>query len=182
MSVQSVAIFCGSRPGKDPDFANSASEMAAMLAQHGIAIVYGGGNKGLMAAVANAALQQGGKVTGVIPEILVEREHEHKGLTQLILAADMHHRKKTMYEICDAAIILPGGFGTMDELFEMLTWNQLHIHSKRIFVLNCNGFYNFLHEHLEKMEAEGFLYTDVENRVSFLHQPKEILEAILSIT
>lgn len=163
-------------------YMQAAAELATLLAQQKISIVYGGGNKGIMGAVANAALQQGGIVKGVIPALLVEREQQHKGLTELILAENMHHRKKTMYELCDAAVILPGGYGTLDELFEMLTWNQLSIHSKKIFVLNTNGFYHFLHEHLEKMEAEGFLYTDVENRITFVDTPKLIMSAILKNT
>lgn len=178
MQIKSVAIFCGSKHGNSPAYTTAAADLATALAKNKINIVYGGGNKGLMGAVANAALENGGTVTGVIPVLLVEREQQHQGLTNLIQAENMHHRKKTMYELCDAAIILPGGYGTLDELFEMLIWNQLSIHSKKIFVLNSNGFYNFLNAHMERMEAEGFLYTDVENRILFFDEPKDILVAI----
>lgn len=177
MKIKSVAVFCGSKNGTQPDYSAAAADLATQLALEDINIVYGGGNKGLMGAVANAALQNGGKVTGVIPSILVEREQQHTGLTELILAENMHHRKKMMYELSDAAIILPGGFGTLDEMFEMLTWNQLSIHSKKIFVLNTRGFYNFLHAHLEFMEAEGFLYKNIETRIRFATEPSEIIEA-----
>ncbi|MBX3238513.1 MAG: TIGR00730 family Rossman fold protein [Chitinophagaceae bacterium] len=179
MNTSSVAVFCGSREGDNPIYMQHSALLAQLLADAGIAIIYGGGNRGIMGAVANTALSRNGKVTGVMPMILAEREQEHTGLTRLIVTEGMHERKKTMYELCDAAIILPGGYGTLDELFEMLTWNQLSIHNKRIYVLNTNGFYNYLHEHMEHMEAEGFLYTDVENRISFFDTPEKLMEGLV---
>lgn len=179
MSIKSIAVFCGSRSGSHEQYMHDAEKLGAGIAAAGIGIIYGGGNKGIMGAVANAALKANGAVTGVIPQILVEWEQQHNGLTQLIVTDNMHSRKKLLYELCDAAAILPGGYGTLDELFEMLTWNQLNIHRKRIFVLNTNGYYNYLHQHLEKMEAEGFLYTDVENRIEFCDSPEDLIEKIL---
>ncbi|MGN6495328.1 MAG: TIGR00730 family Rossman fold protein [Agriterribacter sp.] len=179
MSIKSIAVFCGSRPGSHEQYLHDAEKLGTSIAAAGIGIIYGGGNKGIMGAVANAALKANGNVTGVIPEILVEWEQQHNGLTQLIVTDNMHSRKKMLYELCDAAAILPGGYGTLDELFEMLTWNQLNIHRKRIFVLNTNGYYNYLHQHLEKMEAEEFLYTDVENRIVFCDSPEELVEKVL---
>jgi len=180
MHTQTVAVFCGSKDGHNPLYMEQSVRLGQLLAKRGIDIIYGGGNRGIMGAIANAALEKGGKVTGVIPQLLADRERKHDGLTRLIITEGMHERKRAMYELCNAAIILPGGYGTLDELFEMLTWNQLSIHNKRIYVLNTNGFYNNLHEHLEHMEAEGFLYTDVENRIGFFDTPEMLVEDILA--
>ncbi len=178
MNTRSVAVFCGSKQGNNPIYMEHSILLAELLATAGVDIIYGGGNTGIMGAIANTALKKNGKVIGVIPKILAERERKHDGLTQLIITEGMHERKRAMYELCDAAIILPGGYGTLDEFFEMLTWNQLSIHNKQIYVLNTNGFYDFLHEHLEHMEAEGFLYTDVENRISFSDTPELLMKVI----
>ena len=136
MKINSLAVFCGSKSGNNPLFVAQANTLGHLMASKKITLIYGGGNKGLMGAVSNAVLEKDGKVVGIIPEILKDREHHHKGITELIIVDDMHARKKILYEKCDAAIILPGGFGTMDEFFEMLTWNQLSIHDKKIFILN----------------------------------------------
>jgi len=125
--------------------------------------------------VSNAVLEKDGKVVGIIPEILKDREHHHAGITELIIVDDMHTRKKMLYEKCDAAIILPGGFGTMDEFFEMLTWNQLSIHDKKIFILNTAGFYNHLLAFAQTMQQEGFLYDNIEDKLVVLNQADEIL-------
>ncbi|MBX3252737.1 MAG: TIGR00730 family Rossman fold protein [Chitinophagaceae bacterium] len=179
MSIRSIAVFCGSKPGLHPRYMQDAIQLGAGIARANINIIYGGGNKGIMGAIANAALAENGTVTGVIPEILVEWEQQHNGLTKLIVTGTMHQRKKLLYELCDAAAILPGGYGTLDELFEMLTWNQLNIHRKKIFILNTNGYYDHLHQHLEKMEAEGFLYTDVENRILFCNTPQQLIDHLI---
>lgn len=125
MSINSIAVFCGSQTGSNPLFEQHANELGEYLGKNGIALIYGGGNKGLMGAVANAAMKEGGKVTGIIPELLIGWEHQHTGITDLQIVQDMHSRKKILYDLCDMAIILPGGFGTLDEMFEMLTWNTL---------------------------------------------------------
>lgn len=178
MSIQSVAIFCGSRSGNNPQYENDAQRLGILLAQSGMQIVYGGGNKGIMGCVANASLAHNGKVVGVIPKILLEWEVQHKGLTDLIVTEDIHRRKKLMYELCDAAVILPGGYGTMDEFFEMLTWNQLQIHNKRILLLNTAAFFAPLEVYLQKMEDEGFLYNHVEPRIRFCDTPEEIINTL----
>lgn len=175
MSIKSVAIFCGSRSGNRPQYETDAQQLGQLLATAEIQIVYGAGNKGIMGCVANAALEYGGSVTGVIPRILIEWEVQHTGLTELIVTETMHQRKKLMYELCDAAIILPGGYGTMDEFFEMLTWNQLSIHKKKIFLLNTAGFFKPLEAYLQIMEDEGFLYNHVEPRISFCETPEEVI-------
>ena len=129
----------------------------------------------MMGVLADSMLRHGGKITGVIPRMLIEWEHQHEGLTELIITEDMHERKKTMYELCDSAIVLPGGYGSMDEFFEMLTWNQLNIHSKKIFLLNTKGYYNYLMAHIRHAASEGFLYDPVETRVSFCNSPAELI-------
>lgn len=176
--MKSVAVFCGSQSGNNPLFELHARETAALLARSGYTIIYGGGGRGLMGAVANAALDAGGRVIGVIPEHLRSREHQHGRLTELHVVPDMHTRKKMMYELSGAAIILPGGFGSMDELFEMLTWNQLTIHDKRIFMLNTAGYYNHLFAMMTTMQDQGFLYDRVEDRISMFDQPQALTASL----
>jgi hypothetical protein len=174
MAIQSIAVFCGSKTGNNIIFENHATALGHLLAAKNITVIYGGGNKGIMGAIANAALESNGKVTGIIPQLLTDREHSHHGITELIVVDNMHSRKKMLYEKCDAAIILPGGFGTLDELFEMLTWNQLSIHDKKIFILNSAGFYDHLLAHAKKMQEEGFLYDDITARITVLDNPEAI--------
>jgi uncharacterized protein (TIGR00730 family) len=174
--IQSMAVFCGSKSGNNKRFMEEAYRLGQLLAQHQITVVYGGGNKGIMGAVANGALENNGKVTGIIPRFLVDLEHKHQHLTEEVITADMHTRKKILYERCDAAVILPGGFGTLDELFEMLTWNQLSIHNKRIFILNTSGFYDALNAHIQMMESEGFLYEKTTERITILSASNDIIQ------
>jgi uncharacterized protein (TIGR00730 family) len=174
MSITSLAVFCGSKTGNNPLFEKHATQLGYLLAEKNITLIYGGGNKGIMGAIANAVLEKEGKVTGIIPQLLTDREHSHHGITELIVVEDMHVRKKMLYEKCDAAIILPGGFGTLDELFEMLTWNQLNIHNKKIFILNSAGFYDHLLGHAKKMQEEHFLYDAVEERINVLSSPDDL--------
>ncbi|GAB2822933.1 LOG family protein [Ferruginibacter profundus] len=174
MAITSVAVFCGSKSGNNPLFENHAAQLGYILAKKNTRLIYGGGNKGIMGAVANAVLEKGGKVTGIIPQLLTDREHSHHGITELIVVEDMHVRKKMLYEKCDAAIILPGGFGTLDELFEMLTWNQLSIHNKEIYILNTAGFYDHLIAHAKTMQQENFLYDAIEDRITIITVPEEI--------
>lgn len=174
MMFKSVAIFCGSKTGRDPIYEQHAKDLGKLLAQNDITLVYGGADKGLMGTVANAALKQNGKVIGVIPELLKELEHQHEGISKMYIVADMHVRKKMMYEMCDAAIILPGGFGTLDELFEMVTWNNLNIHNKKIILLNSAGYYNFLIGHINNMQSQDFLYTDWKDQLKVFETPDAI--------
>jgi len=178
MKTQSVAVFCGSREGENKIFASHAKELGKLIAVLGLKLVYGGGKKGLMGIVAEAVLANKGKVMGVIPKILVEWEQQHEGLTELAIVPDMHSRKKMIYDMSDAAIVLPGGFGTLDEFFEMITWNQLKIHDKKIYILNSGGFYNHLQQHLKMLEHEGFLYEPLNERVLFCGNPVEVFNRI----
>jgi uncharacterized protein (TIGR00730 family) len=175
MAIRSLAVFCGSKEGNDPLFCAHAKEVGYLLAQKNITLIYGGGNKGIMGAVANAVLEKNGKVIGIIPKLLTEWEHQHAGITELHEVEDMHTRKRMLYEKCDAALILPGGYGTMDELFEMLTWNQLKIHDKKIIILNTSGFYNHLILHLKTMEEQNFLYNKIIQRLSIISSPAELI-------
>jgi uncharacterized protein (TIGR00730 family) len=178
MKISSVAVFCGSKEGHHPLYMQHASELGRLIAMLKLKLVYGGGKKGLMGAVADAALLHKGNVMGVIPKVLTDKEHQHDGLTELAIVADMHVRKKMMYDMSDAAIIMPGGLGTLDELFEMLTWNQLKIHDKKIYFLNTNGFYSHLIHHLKHMDKEGFLYEPLEERIIFCNSPVEVFNKI----
>jgi uncharacterized protein (TIGR00730 family) len=178
MTTKAIAVFCGSRPGKNPLFAKHAIELGKLIATLRLKLIYGGGSTGLMGLIADAVLAGEGAVMGVIPEILIAWEHQHKGLTELSIVPDMHARKKLMYDRCDAAVILPGGFGTLDEFFEMLTWNQLKIHNKKIFVLNSGGFYDHLLNHLRRLEKEDFLYDGLEQRMIFCETPIEVFNRI----
>lgn len=174
MDIKAVTVFCGSRTGLSPLYEQHAKELGTLLGQRKITLVYGGGNKGLMRAVANAAMHAGGKVVGIIPEVLVEWENQHDGISELHVVKDMHVRKKMMYDMCDAAIVLPGGYGTMDEMFEMLTWNNLAIHNKKIILLNTAGYYNHIIGHINHMQLQGFLYEDWRERLKVCNTPFEI--------
>ncbi len=175
-----MAVFCGSRPGVNELYVQHAKELGMLMAENSISLIYGGGSKGLMGAIADAVMDNGGKVIGVIPEILVQWEAQHKGITELHVVADMHSRKKMMYELCDAAIILPGGYGTLDELFELLTWNTLQIHSKKIILLNSAGYYEHLFNHIRQMTTEEFLYEDWHERISIVDEPSAIFSKVLN--
>ncbi len=165
MKIKALTVFCGSKSGANPSFFIEATALGQLLAQENINLVYGGGNKGLMGALANACLAQGGKVIGIMPKLLLEWEAQHTGLTELIITEDMHERKKILYEKGEAGLVLPGGMGTLDELFEMLTWNNLKIHSKKIFILNIDGYYDALIHLLDNMDTNGFMYDNWKDRI-----------------
>ncbi len=173
--IKSIAVFCGSKSGLNPLFEEHAKQLGYLLAQKNTTLIYGGGNKGLMGAVANAVLEKNGHVIGIIPQLLTDREHSHTGISELIIVDNMHIRKQLLYDKCDAAIILPGGFGTLDEFYEMLTWNQLSIHNKQIFILNTDGFYNHLLTHNITMQQQGFLYDKIEDRITILETPEQLI-------
>lgn len=161
--MKSIVVFCGSSAGNASVYLNAATETGLKLAQKGIHVVYGGARIGLMGAVADAAMQAGGTVTGVIPLFLQTKEVAHAGLTELITVDNMHERKLKMHELCDGIIALPGGWGTMEELFEVLTWAQLGLHAKPIGVLNINGYYDPLIALCDKMVTDGFLTQSTRN-------------------
>ncbi len=156
-SVRNIAVFCASADGADPVYRTAAAELGRELARRGVGVVYGGASVGLMSAVADAALAEGGRVIGVIPEVLVTMEVAHDALTELHITDTMHTRKELMGERSDAFIALPGGFGTFEELFEVLAWQTLKIHAKPVLLLNTNGFYTPLLEFLDHCVEQGML-------------------------
>jgi uncharacterized protein (TIGR00730 family) len=178
MKIQSVTVFCGSKSGNQIGFTNQAIELGTALAENGIQLVYGGGGKGIMGAIADAVLSKNGKVIGIIPKLLLEWEAQHEGLTELIVTETMHDRKKILYDKADVAIILPGGMGTMDELFELLTWNNLNIHQKKVIVLNWEGYYSPLIAMMEHMHGAGFMYDDWRGRITVAKDADEVMQTI----
>ena len=152
-----ICVFCGSSSGIDPVYSKTASAVGEFLAQNGIELVYGGGRVGLMGTVADSVLANGGRVIGVIPEALDKKEIAHKGLTELHIVSSMHQRKALMAEFADGFIAMPGGFGTFEEICEIVTWAQLGIHQKPCGLLNVNGFYDPLIELFNNSTASGFI-------------------------
>ena len=155
--MKRICVFCGSHLGNDPSYARVARQAAEAIVAAGYGVVYGGGGIGLMKIVADAALAAGGEVIGVIPEALATAEVAHNGITQLHVVQSMHERKALMADLCDAFVALPGGFGTMDELHEILTWRQLGIHDKPIVLLNVDGYYDDLLSLYDRMQRDGFV-------------------------
>ena len=176
MKINSLAVFCGSKNGNNPVYTEHAKELGKLLAKNNITLIYGGGGTGIMGAVADAMMENGGKVIGIITKKLVDWEHQHEGITDLSIVDDMHIRKQKMYDLCDAAVILPGGVGTLDEFFEMVTWNQLSIHDKKIYIINSGNFFDFLLKHIQQMEKQGFLYESVLERITVLDEPEQLLQ------
>lgn len=152
-----LAVYCGSSPGVDPAFAGAARALGAEMARRGIGLVYGGGRLGLMGIVADAVLDAGGEAYGVIPQALIDLEVAHTGLTELHVVATMHERKARMTDLCDAFLALPGGIGTLDELFEAWSWNALGYHAKPFALLNVGGFWDNLVELMDHVCASGFM-------------------------
>jgi hypothetical protein len=155
--MQRICVFCGSSPGRNPVYADAARSLAEVLVRRGIGLVYGAASVGVMGTLADAVLERGGEVAGVIPERLMTRERSHKSLTELHVVGGMHERKALMGGLSDGFIALPGGLGTLEEFFEVLTWNQLGIHSKPCGLLNAGGFYDALTDFLDHTVAEEFV-------------------------
>ncbi len=162
-----VSVFCGSRTGNDPVFAEHSCHVAQGLVQAGHTIVYGGGGEGIMGVVADAALRLGGTISGVIPDCLATVELMHPGVRDMRVVTDMHARKQLMHDLSDAYVILPGGYGTMEEAFEAVTWNQLRIHHSPTGILNCAGCYDALESLCNEMVSNGFLDDSSRELLSF---------------
>ena len=161
--MKSITVFCGASEGDNPIYKETGFNVGKLLANHSIEVVFGGGRIGIMGAVADGALSRNGRVTGVLPEFLQSKELAHDSLTELILVASMHERKLKMHQISDGVIALPGGFGTLEELFEILTWGQLGLHSQPVGLLNLNGFYNGLLHLADTMVESGLLKASNRN-------------------
>ncbi|MBO9615932.1 MAG: TIGR00730 family Rossman fold protein [Dyadobacter sp.] len=174
--MQSIVVYCGSNPGKKALYAEAAYELGVALAKRSIKLIYGGGNMGLMGRVADGAMDNAGFVTGIIPNFLAKLEVAHKTLSELHFVDTMHERKAKMVSMSDGVIALPGGYGTFDELFEILTWAQLRIFHGPVGLLNVNGFYDLLLLQLDKMVDEGFLRPDNRALLVVAEDPATLLE------
>ncbi|MSQ59017.1 MAG: TIGR00730 family Rossman fold protein [Betaproteobacteria bacterium] len=173
-----ICVFCGANAGARPVFAEATKELGALIARRGMGVVYGGGNVGLMGILAGAALEAGGEVIGVIPKRLVDRELAHTGVSALHIVPTMHERKALMADLSDAFIALPGGFGTLDEIFEILTWAQMGIHSKPCGVLNVDGFFDSLMAFLDRAVEEGLLQLRNRNLFAIASDPGELIRML----
>ncbi|HBJ87203.1 MAG TPA: TIGR00730 family Rossman fold protein [Verrucomicrobiales bacterium] len=178
--LRRICVYCGSNAGNDPAHRAAAHALGAFLARSGLGLVYGGGNVGLMGAVADGALSQNGEVIGVIPRSLMEKELGHGGVTELHVVTSMHERKQMMVDLSDGFIALPGGFGTLDELFETLTWLQLSFHDKPVGLLNVGGFFDGLIEFISQMSQSGFLKPEHARCVLVENDPAKLLTAMES--
>lgn len=175
-----IGIFCGSYPGRDPIYVQSAITTGQLLAERGIGIVYGGGRVGLMGTVADATMAAGGKVYGVIPKALADKEVEHRGLTELHIVETMHQRKLMMADLSDGFIALPGGAGTFEEIFEQWTWAQLGIHHKPNAFLNINGYYDDMRRMIDRMAVDGFIREEYVETLYFSTDIGEIVDRFVA--
>lgn len=155
--MRRICVYCGSNPGERPEYATAAKQLADVIVRHELELVYGGSDKGIMGIIADAVLEQGGKVHGVIPQMLMEKEIAHQGLTELHVVASMHARKTMMAALSDGFIAMPGGYGTLEEIIEIITWGQLRFHEKPCGLLNVDGFFDHLLAYLDHANGEGFL-------------------------
>ncbi|MBD8553085.1 TIGR00730 family Rossman fold protein [Rhizobium sp. CFBP 8762] len=183
-TIRSVCVYCGSQPGTDPDHMEAGRLLGKSIAEHGLRLVYGGGTKGIMGAVASGVLKHGGQVTGIIPEFLMDMEATRSKLTtlnELIVTSDMHQRKHTMFERSDAFVTLPGGIGTLEEIVEIMTWGQLGRHRKPIVFANINGFWDPMLELVRHMRDQGFIHTGHLVQPLVIDQPQDIVPALLGL-
>ena len=174
--ISALCVYCGSSSGNHPDYIERARAFGSAMAQRGITLVYGGGKVGLMGAVADAVLAGGGRVIGVIPRQLVALEVAHQGLTELQVVDTMHQRKTRMFELADAFVALPGGFGTLDEMFEMLTWSQLGLHEYPCAFLDVRGYFTPLRGMMDHMVSEGFVRASQRSQVWFGDDENELFD------
>jgi uncharacterized protein (TIGR00730 family) len=178
--MRRVLVFCGSSPGRLPDYVDCARALGTELAARELGLVYGGAQVGVMGAVADAVLAAGGEVIGVIPRMLVDREVAHKGLRNLHVVETMHERKALMESLADGVVALPGGFGTLEELFEIVTWAQLGIHAKPVGLINVAGYWDQLLAFIDHMSAERFLHTQQRDALLVADSPAELLDRMTS--
>ena len=176
--MRNICVFCGSQSGTDLRYRRAAIELGGLLAQRGHGLVYGGGHVGLMGIIADAVMQAGGTVTGVIPKPMTERELAHETVTKLYVVSSMHERKALMASLSDGFIALPGGFGTLEELFEVIAWAQLGIHRKPIGLLNVGGFFGALISFVDYMVVEGFVKSKYRDLFVTAERPADLLDAL----
>ena len=173
--MKSICVFCGSSKGTDKIFSSTAKKVGRLLVKENIDLIYGGGNIGLMGSLAETVMEKGGRVTGIIPEFLMRREHATLEISRLIIVKSMHERKAKMSEYSDGFIIMPGGLGTLEEFFEVWTWEQLRLHMKPIGVLNIEGYYNDLIRFLNKAVKKGFIRKEDRDLIIVEEEPKKLL-------
>jgi len=178
MKFTSVCVFCGSQTGVRPEYVDAARELVRVLVAHGVGLVYGGGHVGMMGSIADHALELGGRVTGIIPEHLMRPEVAHKGLTELLVVDSMHARKRAMADRSDAFVVLPGGYGTLEEMFEMLTWLQLQLHAKPVGIVNVEGYFDLLLEFIRHGASEGFIRQEHWDLLIVERSPALLLERL----
>lgn len=178
--MNNICVYCGSKAGQRPEYIQAARQLGQLLAQRNLGLVYGGASIGLMGEVATAALEAGGHVTGIIPHVLVEQEIVHPGLNELITVNDMHERKAKMAAISQGFIALPGGLGTLEEVFEMLTWGQMALHQKPVGLINVSGFYDGLLGFLDHTVDEGFLWPDQRAQVLVDRSVEALLDVVVA--
>jgi hypothetical protein len=176
--MKTICVFCGSSSGRDRIYSKTARELGAMIAKKGFSLVYGGGNIGLMDNVASACMENGGRVTGVIPEFFEKKELAHTNITELKIVKSMHERKAVMENLSDAFIALPGGLGTLEEFAEMITWAQLGFHKKPCGLLNVNNYYDNLIKFFNTSVEEQFLKTKYRDLILVEDKPKKLLETL----
>lgn len=178
-NIKNVCVYCGSGPGTNPEFVKTATAFGKTLAENGVGLVYGGGSIGLMGAVAAGALENGGKVTGIIPTFLMKREHVLKDAQEVVVTKDMHERKQLMFERSDAFVAFPGGVGTLEELVEQMTWSQLGRHSKPILLANIDGFWNPLLALIDHMKQTAFIRPNLWVNVLTADRMEDILPKLV---
>ncbi len=181
--IRSICVYCGSQPGRDPSYIDAGRKLGKSIAENHLRLVYGGGTKGIMGAVASGVLSHGGRVTGIIPEFLMDMEatrHSLGQLSELIVTPDMHERKHKMFERADAFVTLPGGIGTLEEIIEVMTWAQLGRHRKPMIFANIGGFWDPLMELIRHMADSGFIHTAHLVQPIVIDDPDEIVPAIMA--
>ncbi|MGV3551723.1 LOG family protein [Rhizobium sp.] len=180
--IRSICVYCGSQPGRNADYMEAGRALGRSIAEHGLKLVYGGGTRGIMGAVSSGVMSSGGRVTGIIPEFLMDKEaskHSLSALTEVIVTQDMHERKHKMFEQSDAFVTLPGGIGTLEEIVEIMTWGQLGRHKKPMVFANINGFWDPMMDLLKHMADEGFIHTSHLVKPMVIDRIEDIVPAIL---
>lgn len=181
--IRSICVYCGSQPGRDPAYMEAGRALGKSIADHGMRLVYGGGTRGIMGAVASGVLSNGGKVIGIIPEFLMDKEasrHSLGSLTELVVTEDMHQRKHRMFEEADAFVTLPGGIGTLEEIVEIMTWGQLGRHRKPMVFANINKFWEPMLELLNHMSGQGFIHTSHLVKPLVIDRIEDIVPSIVA--
>ena len=177
--MKTICVFCGSSSGNNSKYVAAAKQLGQLIAQNSMTLVYGGGNVGLMGEIANSVLANRGTAIGVIPQFLVEKELVHENLSEVIIVESMHERKAMMAELADGFVALPGGFGTLEETVEVLTWVQLGLHRKPIGLLNVEKYFHFLYEFFKHMVNEKFLHTEYKDMILIKENANEMIESLI---